>query len=896
VIDRLIQFWRRLLCYLHRDRFENELEEEMQFHLEMKKQEYLREGMDQKEAQFAAQRKFGNRTSLTELSHEMWSFRGLETFIQDLRYGARILRKQPGFTLIAVLTLSLGIGANTAIFSVVNALLLRPLPYWQPEQLVKVFRMQPDSSKGMLPSIWSYPHFEMLCDHNQSFAEVAGFNQSPYNLTGTDAPEQLQMEMVSNGYFSLLGVNTIVGRSFTAEDAGTAAILGYSLWQRRFGGDPQVAGRTIELDKQAFTIVGVLPLGFRGQSGTADVWLPMQAAPRFVSGILNNPNDDWFQVLARLKDGVTLVQAQADLQQVSAQIEQRYPNSKNAFSETAKAPVLAPLQAAKVDPSLKTSFLLLLAAVGLVLLIACANVANLLLARAVARQRELALRAALGASRLRLLRQFITEGLLLAVSGGALGILLAHWGVTLLMSIRPSDNTQFWTSYTHTFNFFSIDLDWRVLGFNFALSMLTGLFFGLLPALQSSFVNVNEALKDGANSSDAGFHGWRKSRVRSLLVVGEIALALVLLSGAGLMINSLLRLQAVHLGFVPENLLMMTVYSRDAKAEFYEQLLARVQRLPGVEAASFSRDFPLMGRPSNTLMDIEGRADIKQVSVGFHSVSPDYFKTLGIALLGGRVFTEQDRAGAPRVALINKAAAERFFPGEDPIGKHLRPYVNTQYETTEKLVRIVGVVADVPYNRLEEEIGPAIYLSALQPTSRTQTLVVRSGVEAAALTSAVRQAVLVLDRNVPITAIQAMQERLAEVTSRTRFIALVLGFFAGLALLLAGIGIYGVMAYSVSARTREVGIRMALGAQPADVIKLVVRGGLKLAGIGTGIGLLASLALTRLMKGLLFEVSAHDPLTFSAITLLLLGIACLACFIPARRATKVDAMVALRYE
>jgi putative ABC transport system permease protein len=809
---------------------------------------------------------------------------------QDLRFGARTLLKNPGFTLVAVLTLALGIGANTAIFSVVSALLLRPLPYPQPEQLVKVFRTRPDAAKGMLPSIWSYPRFGMLRDQNQSFAAVVGFNQSPYNLTGTDAPERLQVEMVSDGYFPLLGVNAIVGRSFTAEDAGEVALLGYGLWQRRYGGDPQVVGKTIELDKQAFTIVGVLPPGFRGQSGTADVWLPMVAAAKFVRTVLTHPNDHWFQVIARLKDDVTLTAAQADLQLLSAEIERKYPSPKDTSAGNT-APMLAPLQAAKVDPALKTSFLLLLSAVGLVLLIACANVANLLLARAMARRREFALRAALGASPKRLLRQLITESLLLALTGGALGVLFAHWGVALLMNIRPSDNTQFWTSYSHTFNFFTVNLDWRVLGFNFALALLTGLMFGLLPALQSSFINVNAALKEGA-----GFQGGRKSKVRSLLVVGEIALALVLLSGAGLMINSLLRLQSVNLGFAPENLLTMTVYSRDAEPEFYEQALARVQALPGVEAASFSRNAPLLGRYARAVIDIEGRADIKQAGVGFHSVSPDYFKTLGIALLRGRVFTPRDRAGAQRVALLNKAAAERFFPGEDPIGKRLRPYVIPQYETTEKFLEIVGVVADVPYGSLEEVMGPDIYVSALQPTDQMRMLIVRSNLDTAALTAAIQREVLALDRNVPLTAIQTMKERAAEVTSRTRFIAVLLGLFAGLALLLAGIGIYGVMAYSVAARTREVGVRMALGAQPGDVIRLVFKEGMSLAGIGVAIGLLASLALTRLMQGLLFGVGANDPLTFSAGALLSLCVALLACWLPARRATRVDPLVALRSE
>jgi putative ABC transport system permease protein len=523
-------------------------------------------------------------------------------------------------------------------------------------------------------------------------------------------------------------------------------------------------------------------------------------------------------------------------------------------------------------------------------------VANLLLARAVARRREFALRSALGASRQRLLRQLITESLLLALTGGALGALLARWGVTLLMNIRPSDNTQFWTSYSHTFNFFTVNLDWRVLGFNFALALLTGLFFGLLPAVQSSFINVNEALKEGAGGSGVGFRGHHKSSVRSLLVVGEIALALVLLSGAGLMVNSLLRLQSVNLGFAPENLLTMTVYSRDAKPEFYEQALARVQALPGVEAASFSRNAPLLGRYARGVIDIEGRADIKQAGVGFHSVSPGYFKTLGIALLRGRVFTAQDRVGGPRVALINKTAAEKFFHDADPIGKRIRPYVTPQYENAEKFVEIVGVVADVPYSRLEEAIGPDIYVSALQPTDPTHMLMVRSQVDAAALTAAVRREVLALDRNVPLTAIQTMQERAAEVTSRTRFIAVLLVLFAGMALLLAGIGVYGVMAYSVSARTREIGIRLALGAQGRDVLRQMLGEGMALVMIGVALGLAGAIALTRLMKTLLFGVSATDPLTFSVIAGLLLVVALFACWLPARRATRVDPLVALRSE
>jgi len=821
---------------------------------------------------------------------------------QDLRFGWRMLRRSPVMSLVAVLSLAAGVGANTAIFSVVNALLLRPLPYHAPEQLVKVFNAQLDPAKGMLPSIWAYPRFEILRDQSQSFAAIAGFKQNPCNLTGTDAPERLQVEMVSASYFPLLGIDAVVGHTFMADEdrapgANMSALLSYGLWQRRFGGDAQVIGKTIELDKQALTVVGVLPPGFRGQDGTADAWVTMMAAPllRYKS-ILTNANNYWFQVIARLKDSVSLEQAQAEMLRVSEQIEQKYPAPKQTLLGNAKVPALAPLQAAKVDPAIRKSFLILLAAVGLVLLIACANTANLLLARAVARQREFAVRAALGAGRLRLIRQLVTESMLVALLGGVLGALVARWGLSLLKTLRPSDDAQFWTSYARTFDFFTINLDWRVLSFNFALALLTGVLFGLAPALHSSRTNINEVLKDGAGGSSVGFRSLRKLSARGLLVVGEIALSLVLLIGAGLMIKSLARLQSVNLGFVPENLLTMAVPSRNAKLELYEQLLARVQTLPGIEAASVGNTAPLLGYASKTMMDIEGRTDNGQVGIGLHSVSPDYFKTLGINLLQGRAFTEQDRAGAPRVALINQAAAEEFFPGEEPLGKRVRPYIDPVYDSADKFVEIVGVVANVRYGRLEEAIEPDIYLSALQPTDATQTLIVRTSVDPAAITAAVRDEVMALDRNVPLTAIQTMKERAAEVTSRTRFIAVLLGLFAGLAMLLASIGIYGVVAYSVSARTRELGIRIALGAQASAVLRLVLREGATLVVTGLALGLAAAWAALRVLRSQLYDISTSDPLTFGLVALLLAGVALLACYVPARKAMQIEPLAALRHE
>ena len=827
-----------------------------------------------------------------------------DEMFQDLRFGWRMLRRSPVMSLVAVLSLAAGIGANTAIFSVVNALLLRPLPYRAPERLVKVFQTQPDPAKGRLPSNWAYPRFEILRDQNQVFGAVAGWTQQPYNLTGTDAPERLQVEMVSASYFPLLGVEAVVGRTFSADEDRTpetnlAALLSYGLWKRRFGGDAQVIGKTLELEKRRFTIVGVTPPGFRGQSGTADAWATMMAAPLLrYKGVLTNSKNYWFQVIARLKDGVSLERAQAEMPGISEQIEQKYPSPK-IFQGQAKAPALEPLQAAKVDPAVKKSFLILLAAVGLALLIACANTANLLLARAVARRREFAVRTALGAGRFRLIRQLITESILLSLLGGALGVLVARWGVALLMKFRPNDNAQFWTSYTNTLDFFTVELDWRVLGFNFALALLTGLLFGLLPAIQSSGVDINETLKEGAGGPGAGFRRLRRLSARGMLIVGELALSLVLLVGAGLMINSLARLQAANLGYSPENLMTMAAPSRTAKPEFYEQLLARVQALPGVEQASLGSTAPLLGQATITGIGIEGRADsnqTEQVGVGVHSVSPDYFKTLRVNLLKGRVFTDQDRAGAPRVALINQTAAEKFFPGEDPLGKRIQVGVGPGYETTEKFVEIVGVVADVRYGRLEAAIEPDAYLSSLQPTDPAQTLIVRTRVDPATVAAAVRREALALDRNVPLTAIQTMRERVAEVTSRARFIAVLLGLFAGLALLLAGIGIYGVTAYSVSARTRELGIRIALGAQAGDVLRMVLREGASLILAGLALGALAAWASARVLESQLYNMRANDPLTFGVVAMLLAGVALLACYLPARKAMRIDPLAALRHE
>jgi len=831
----------------------------------------------------------------------------MDALLNDVRYGLRLMARKPAFTMIAVVTLALGIGANTAIFSVVNAILLRPLPYSQPEQLVKIFQTAPSSEKGAAPTLWSYPRFEVLRDNSHSFAAVAACNQASFSLTGTDEPERLQAELVSANYFPLLGLAPFEGRPFTQEEdtkgnAQTVAVLSYALWQRRFGGDSKALGKTIELDKHAFTIVGVMPAGFNGQQGTAQVWIPITDAPLLrYPRVLANAMNYWFEVVARLDHGVTIQQAQQEMPGITEQIESVYPSpsKRGPGGEARPAVTLIPWRDANVDPAIRRSFLILLAAVGFVLLIACANVANLLLARAVSREKEIAIRLAIGASRSQIVRQLITESLLLAVVGGVIGLLIAMWGVDLLTSFKPSDDAQFWSSYTRTFDFFKIHLDGRVLVFNLLLALVTGIFFGLVPALQASHPNLNEALKETTGGSATWFRPQRRLSTRSVLVAGQITLSFVLLASAGLMIKSLVRLQAVKLGFEGAGVTTMSLFGRGVKLEFYKELLARVKAMPGIESASVGTTAPLLGYSSMTIMDIKDQPSVESAApaiVALQTVSPDYFATLGIRLRQGRVFTEQDRIGAPRVAVINQAAAERFFAGQDAIGKRIKPYIDADYPDAEDFVEIVGVVDDVKYGRIEERAEPNVYLSFLQPTDSASTLIVRSRTDKGALVAAIRGEALALDRNVPLTRVLTMDERSAEVTSRTRFIALLLGLFAGLALLLSGIGVYGVMAYSVLMRTREIGIRMALGARPADVLRLVLQEGTFLILVGLVAGVGAAFAATRILASQLYDVSSTDPLTFVLIAFLVTAAAVLACYLPARRAAKVDPMAALRYE
>ncbi|MGE0128236.1 MAG: ABC transporter permease [Blastocatellales bacterium] len=804
----------------------------------------------------------------------------MHSFWQDLRYGARMLLKNPGFTLVAVITLALGIGANTAIFSVVNGVLLSALPYPQSDQLTMVWL--DNRRQGIRDDITSYPNFQDWRNQNKTFQGMAGVRSLNVNLTGAGEPEELRAATVSSNFFQLMGVGPAQGRGFTAEEEqpgkDKVVILSHGLWQRRFGGDPGILNKTISLNGESHTVVGIMPPGFQFPT-KAEIWAPLAPNERLRAA----RGAFWLPVVGRLKSGVTRAQAQADMDVVARQLEQQYPNLAGYGVN------VVPLHEQTVG-NVRRALLVLLGAVGFVLLIACANVANLLLARAATRQREVAVRAALGASRWRLVRQLLTESVLLSVAGGALGVLLALWGLELLLDLSPANIPRL----------DNIRLDGRVLGFTVGLSLLTGLIFGLAPALQTSHLELGETLKEGGRT---GAGGSRAQRIRSAFIVAEVALTLALLISAGLLIRSFWRLQQVAPGFKTERVLTMKLalprskYAEGAKATaFFQQLQERLSTLPGVEAASAVSTILLPKLANSSNFTIENRPpDPREQSLElpFDAVQPNYFQTMSIQLLSGRTFSEQDASDKPRVAIVNETFVKRYFPNEDAVGKR---FTFGDGNNNPQWITIVGVVRDTKRQGLDQPIRIESWFPHAQAPSRSMQVVLRTTGDPLALAGAVRDAVWSLDRDLPIPKMETMEQILSESVAQRRLNMLLLAIFAAVALILAAVGIYGVMSYAVTQRTNEIGIRMALGAQMGDVLKLILAQGMKLALIGVGIGLIATIALTRLMSSLLFGVSATDPLTFAAIALLLTVVALLACYLPARRATKVDPMIALRYE
>jgi putative ABC transport system permease protein len=799
----------------------------------------------------------------------------MDTFIQDLRYGARMLFRQPTFTAIAVLALALGIGANTAIFSVVNAILLRPLPYADPERIVRVEEMH-EAAGG--PSGLTYACFLDLSAESKSLDSVSAYRLWNFNLTSEGEPEQTGGALVSAAFFPALGVKPALGRFILPEEDqpgnNKVVVLGHGLWQRRFGSDPNIIGTTVKVNYESHTVIGVMPPDFKFPD-RADLWVPL--AP--TGGLRSNRRAHLLTVIARLKQGVTTRQAESELGAIAQEVERQNPGVDPGLTFN-----ILGLQQRLVAP-VRPALLVLFGAVGLVLLIACTNVASLLLARATTREKEIAIRAAVGASHFRLIRQLLTESIMLAGLGGLLGSVLARWSVDLIIAFSPGDIPRLE----------EVSVDGRVLAFTLVSSLLTGVIFGLAPAIESSRVDLNKSLKEGARTSSGS-----GNRLRNLLVVSEVAFALVLLIGAGLLISSFRRLLDVNPGFNPKNVLTMQLYLSGSKysedpqiSEFLKHVLDRIKVVPGVVSAGLVNSLPITGGVA-TDFEIVGRPETikEEPTADIRIIDPDYFRVMEIPLLKGRLFGERDSADAPKVMIINDAMARQYWPGEDPLGKHV-----TMKDWGDPLTgEIVGVVGDIKANGLQTESRAMIYWPYPQFPSSFNRVVIRTSVDPVSVAAAVRSQVWSIDKEQPISDIKTMDQVLSQSVAQRRFNMLLLGGFAGVALLLTAVGIYGLISYSVTQRTREIGLRMALGARRQDILKLVMARGLLLVLLGVGIGIAGAFALTRVMESLLFGVGARDPLTFAVIPLVMVGVALGACFIPARRATKVDPGVALRYE
>jgi putative ABC transport system permease protein len=866
------EIFHRLRASLRRGKTEREMDAEMRFHLEMETAENIRRGMSEEEARRAALRSFGGVEQVKEAYRDLSRFRLIEGLWQDVRFSARLLLKQPGFLAVAVLTLALGIGANTAIFTVVNGMLIRSLPYRDPSQLVLLGAgidiVHPNSERN--PWGWR--------DRLKSFEQLAayGLNEGGVNLTNAGEAERIDGRDVSANFFQTMGVSPVVGRFFGPEQERgenlAVAVISSRLWKRRFEAKPDAIGKTIQLNGKSFTIIGVAPPELQ-YPAKLDVWIPFSFVPTRDNAVFNSPLGER-QIFGRLRSGATPVEAEAELK---AKLKE----------EVGVMPLFEDL-----TRKIRQTLMLLMAAVGFVLLIACANVANLLLARSATRRKELAVRAALGAGRGRLIRQSLTESLLIGVIGGLAGLMLALWLRYLLLALSPPEIPRL----------DEITLDYRVLAFNAALALLTGVMVGLLPAIQGSKVDLIESLKDDVQKLGGGASALS---LKNALIAGEIALSLVLLIGAGLLLRSMTKVLSVNAGFERENVLSVSValpvaryYKEPANAsEFYRRLIEQISAIPGVQAVGATSKIPLSREDAwGSSVEVEGALrppKSSEFGADILWTSPDYIKAMGIPLLQGRAFTDADRMQAPPVLIINETLARRVFPDGNALGKRMR--ISSFYNRGPR--EIVGVVGAVKSYGLEEEPRREIFIPYMQALERwPTTLAIRTVGDPMAIASSVREAIRRLDDSLPPYDVKTLEQRVSDSVAPRRFLVSLMSLLALLALALAATGIYGVLSYLVAQRTREIGIRMALGATAGDVLSLILKRGAILILIGTAAGLAGAIALTRLIKTLLFGVSATEPAVFAVAAVLLILTALLAAYIPGRRATKVDPLVALRHE
>jgi predicted permease len=867
-------------------KWEKETSEELRFHIEQQTAANIAAGISPDEARRQAVLQLGAMEGVKEGCREQRRGFWLETLLADARYALRVMRKNPGFAATAILTLALGIGANTAIFSVVYAVLLKPLPYPNASELVLVLAAKPpeDDLTGT-----SFPNLEDWRAQNRVFSGLAGDQAHDLTVNGRGEPFVVNTSVVTPEIFAVLQGRPLAGRTFMPEDgkqgAAPVVILSENLWRSRFGADPNIVGQAISLDKKSFTVLGIMPAGFRSPAlrRNQDIWVPIVDDPLFGSWMARR-GGHWLRITGRLKPGVSIAQAQAEMEAISARLAKEYPSENQGWTVR-----VLPLQSALVD-DVRPALLMLLGAVGLVLLIACANIANLLLARATSRAKEMSVRIALGAARGRIIGQLLTESAALGLAGGIAGALLAYWGVRGLSSLLPEDMPAA----------SGIRVDGLVLGFALLLSIAASFVFGLAPAIFAAGSDVQTMLREGSGRSGAG---GKRQIARTILAAAEISLAMVLLVGAGLLMRSFVALTSVSPGFDSKHLVKAEVqlpqfeYSKPQQwSAFADEFLAQIQAQPGLRDAAVAIPLPIANGFINLGFEIEGKVQpstAKSQSADYVSASPEYFRVMGIPLLQGREFSRADGPSSARVAIISEAMARRYFPDENPIGKRITFGFPPDGDAPREIVGIVGDVRDVALRQAPDAM---MYVPYAQAPFWGAVIVVRTPLSVATVGDSIRRVASRIDKDLPVTDIASMPELVDASVAQPRLQTLLLGLFSALALTLAAVGIYGVISYSVIQRTHEIGIRMSLGAQPAQVLRLVMGQGVKLALVGTAVGAAAALALSRWMRSLLFGVGPADPLTLVCVAILLVAVALLACYVPARRAMRVDPMTALRYE